>query len=106
MAKYMLRAGYSREGLSGLLKEGGSGRRAALSETIEAAGGTLEAFYYAFGESDLYMIADLPDDASAAAVSLAISAVGAIHVSITVLITPETVDEAVARSVSYRAPGA
>ena len=106
MAKYMLRASYSREGLSGLLTEGGSGRRAALSETIEAAGGTLEAFYYAFGESDLYMIADLPDDASAAAVSLAISAVGAIRVSITVLIAPETVDEAVAKSVSYRAPGA
>ena len=106
MAKYLLRAGYSREGLSGLIQEGGTGRRAALSETIEGAGGTLEAFYYAFGECDLYMIADLPDDASAAAVSLAISAVGAIDVTITVLVTPETPDAAVAKNVSYRPPGA
>lgn len=102
----MLRAGYSREGLAGLIREGGTGRRAALTETIEGAGGTLESFYYAFGECDLYMIADLPDDASAAAVSLAISAVGAIDVSITVLVTPETLDAAVAKNVSYRPPGA
>ncbi len=106
MAKYMLRAGYSREGLAGLIREGGTGRRAALTETIEGAGGTLESFYYAFGECDLYMIADLPDDASAAAVSLAISAVGAIDVNITVLVTPETLDAAVAKNVSYRPPGA
>ncbi len=106
MAKYLLRAGYSRDGLAGLIKEGGSGRRDALEETIAGVGGTLDAFYYAFGECDLYMIADLPDNASAAAVSLAVSSVGAIDVNITVLLTPETVDEAVAKSVSYRPPGA
>ena len=106
MAKYLLRAGYSRDGLAGLIKEGGTRRREALSETIGSVGGRLEAFYYAFGECDLYMIADLPDDASAAAVSLAISSVGAINVTITVLLTPETVDEAIAKSVPYRSPGA
>ena len=106
MAKYLIRANYTRSGLTGLLKEGGTGRRRALGETIEGMGGTLEAFYYAFGDCDLYLIADLPDEATAAAVSLNIGAAGALDVSVTVLVSPETVDEAVAKAVPYRLPGA
>ena len=106
MGKYMFQASYTQAGLTGLLKEGGTKRRAALAGTIEGAGGTLESFYYAFGKSDLYITADLPDDATATAVSLNIGAAGALSVSITVLVAPETVDEAVAKTVSYRAPGA
>ena len=68
MAKYLIRANYTRSGLTGLLKEGGTGRRRALGETIEGMGGTLEAFYYAFGDCDLYLIAELPDEATATAV--------------------------------------
>ena len=106
MAKYMLLANYTQQGLAGLLKEGGSGRRKALTKTVEGVGGTVEAMYYAFGDCDLYLIVDLPDDTSAAALSLAIGAAGALDVSVTVLVTPETIDEAVAKSVPYRAPGA
>lgn len=106
MGKYLFQASYTQAGIAGLLKEGGSGRRAALTETIEAAGGTLESLYYAFGKTDLYITADLPDDATATAVSLNIGAAGALSVSITVLVSPETVDEAIGKSVSYRAPGA
>lgn len=69
-------------------------------------GGSLESFYYAFGKDDLFIIADLPDDAAATAVSLALGAAGALTVSVTVLVTAETVDEAIARSVPYRPPGA
>ncbi|MCY3839563.1 MAG: GYD domain-containing protein [Gammaproteobacteria bacterium] len=105
MAKYMLRANYTQEGLGGLLKEGGSGRRRALTQTVEGVGGTLEAMYYAFGDCDLYLIVDLPDETSAAALSLAIGAAGALDLKITVLVTPETIDQAVAKSVTYRAPG-
>ncbi len=106
MGKYLIRANYTQSGLAGLLKEGGSRRRAALAQTIEGAGGTLESLYYAFGGSDLYITADLPDDATATAVSLSVGAAGALNVDITVLITPETVDEAIKKNISYRAPGA
>ena len=106
MGKYLIRANYTQAGLAGLLKEGGSRRKEALAQTIEGAGGTLESLYYAFGDCDLYITADLPDDATATAISLAIGAAGALSVGITVLITPETVDEAVGKNIAYRAPGA
>ncbi len=106
MGKYLLQASYTQEGLAGLSKEGGTSRRAALTETIEGVGGSLESFYYAFGKDDLFIIAGLPDDAAATAVSLALGAAGALTVSVTVLVTAETVDEAIARSVPYRPPGA
>lgn len=106
MGKYLLQASYTQEGLAGLVKEGGTSRRAALAEAIEGAGGSLESLYYAFGKTDLIITADLPDDAAATAVSLAIGSAGALSVSVTVLVTPETVDQAVAMNVPYRPPGA
>lgn len=106
MAKYMFRTSYTQSGLKGLLAEGGTGREAALRETIEGAGGSLEGFYYAFGDCDLYLIAELPDEAAATALSLNIAAAGALTVSVTVLITPETVDQAIRQSIPYRLPGA
>ena len=105
MPKYLFRASYSREGVNGLLEVGGSSRANALQESVGSVGGTLEAFYYAFGDDDLIMIADLPDDAAATALSLRISAVGAIAVKTTVLLDPTVVDEAITRSVSYTPPG-
>ncbi len=106
MGKYLIQANYTQSGLAGLLKEGGTSRRAALTQTVEGVGGSLESLYYAFGRSDVYIIADLPDDATATALSLAVGAAGALTVDITVLITPETVDEAIKKNVPYRAPGA
>ena len=106
MGKYMFHTTYTAKGLVGLLKEGGSRRRQALTQTIEAMGGSVEGLYYAFGDTDLYIIADLPDDATATAVSLNIANAGALNIRATVLITPETVDEAVKKKVPYRPPGA
>ncbi len=106
MAKYMFQSKYTATGLVGLLKEGGSRRREALVQTIEGMGGTVEGFYYGFGDTDLYLIADLPDDATATAVSLNIANAGALDIKATVLVTPETVDEAVKKEVPYRPPGA
>ncbi len=106
MGKYMFHTTYTGKGLVGLLKEGGSRRRQALTDTIEAMGGSVEGFYYAFGDTDLYVICDLPDDATATAVSLNIANAGALNIRATVLVTPETVDEAVKKKVPYRPPGA
>ncbi len=105
MPKYLAHCNYVGEGVKGLLKEGGSSRRAVVEKLVGSVGGTVEAFYYAFGETDLYVIADLPDNVSMTALALLVAASGAITIKTTVLITPEEVDEAVKKTPSYRAPG-
>ena len=105
MAKYLWQANYVGEGLKGLLKEGGSSRRAVVEKIIDSMGGKLEVFYYAFGDTDLYGIADMPDNVSAAAFALTIAASGAVTLKTTVLMTPEEIDKAVKKTPSYRAPG-
>jgi uncharacterized protein with GYD domain len=105
MPKYLFQSNYTSEGMKGLLKEGATARRAAIEKLAASLGGTLEAFYYAFGETDLYTIVDVPDNASAAAAVLTVGAGGAATVKTAVLMTPEEVDEATKKSPSYRRPG-
>jgi uncharacterized protein with GYD domain len=105
MAKYLIQANYSAEGVKGLLKSGGSSRRAAIEELMSSVGGKVEAFYFAFGETDAIVIADLPDNVAAAASSLIANSSGAVSVKATVLLTPEEIDQATKKTVSYRAPG-
>ena len=104
MPKYLFQASYTREGLGGLVTEGAAGRREMAENLAASLGGSVEAFYYAFGDSDLYAIADLPDDAAAAAVSLSVGASGTASIKTTVLVTPETIDEAIARTTDYQPP--
>jgi uncharacterized protein with GYD domain len=103
--KYLVQASYVGEGVKGLLKEGGSSRRAAVEKLFGSVGGKVEAFYYAFGDTDLFVIADVPDNVSAAALSLTVNAAGAATTKITVLLTAEEIDAAAKKTVSYRAPG-
>ena len=105
MPKYLVQASYVGEGLQGLLKEGGSSRKKTVETVIKGMGGTLESFYYAFGEYDVFGIADMPDNVTAAAFSLAVNASGAIKARTTVLMTPEEVDQAAKKTVDYRPPG-
>ncbi|MGQ0733391.1 MAG: GYD domain-containing protein [Acidobacteriota bacterium] len=106
MPKFLIKASYTAEGTKGLLKEGGSGRRATIQKLVEGLGGKVEAFYYAYGEDDAFVITDLPDATSGLAVSLAANASGAVKLATVPLITPEEVDAACKKSVSYKAPGA
>jgi uncharacterized protein with GYD domain len=105
MAKYLWKANYVGEGLKGLLKEGGTSRRAVVEKMVKSMGGKLEVFYYAFGETDVYAIADMPDNISTAAFSLTIAASGAVTLNTTVLMTPEEMDQAAKKTPSYRPPG-
>ena len=105
MPKYLVQGNYVGDGIKGLLKEGGSGRRAAVEQLARSMGGTVEGLYYAFGESDVYLIVDMPDNASMAATTLVANASGAVTVKTTVLMTPEEIDEAVQKTPDYRAPG-
>ncbi|MFN2124323.1 MAG: GYD domain-containing protein [Candidatus Promineifilaceae bacterium] len=105
MPKYLFEASYTAEGLKGLLKDGGSKRRKDLKEAVKEMGGTLEAIYFAFGDEDVFSIVDLPDNVSATAIALAITASGAVRIKTVVLLTPEEVDQATKKTVKYRAPG-
>jgi uncharacterized protein with GYD domain len=105
MPKYLIQASYTGDGTKGLMKEGGSKRRATVDANVKSAGGTLEAFYFAFGEADVFVIVDFPDNATAAALSMAINATGAVALKTHVLLTPEEIDQATKKSVKYRAPG-
>jgi uncharacterized protein with GYD domain len=102
----MVHVSYTTEGVRGLRKEGGSARRAASQKLLESVGGKLEAYYYAFGPSDVVALIDVPDNASAFATALTTIASGAVKTNTTVLLTPEEVDQAVKKTVSYRPPGA
>ena len=104
MPRYLIQASYTCEGVKGLLSEGGTARRDAAASLVESVGGKLEAFYFAFGEDDVVAIFEAPSNADAAAVSLA-AAGGGVSIRTHVLLTPEEIDEAAKKSVSYRPPG-
>ncbi|HET6557153.1 MAG TPA: GYD domain-containing protein [Prolixibacteraceae bacterium] len=106
MRKYLIKGTYNPDGTKGLIQEGGSGRKTAIEKMLADMGGRVEAFYFAFGEDDVILIVELPDDITAVAVGLRVNAAGLVRISMTVLISPEDIDAASKKSVSYRAPGA
>ena len=105
MKKILIKASYTSDGIKGLLKVGGTSRKQAIEKMFNDLGGKLEAFYYAFGETDVYVIAEVPNTTVATAVSLNINSTGLVSISTTILINPEEVDEATQISVGYRSPG-
>lgn len=105
MTKYLFQANYVGEGIKGLMREGGSKRRAAVDDALKSVGGSVESFYYAFGETDVVGVFDIPDQASAAALSLMVNSTGAVNLHLTPLMTPADIDEAAKKTPTYRAPG-
>ncbi len=105
MPKYLVTGNYRPEGVAGLMQEGGTRRLAAATAAFESVGGSVDCFYYAFGDTDVVGICDCPDDASAAAVSFMINASGAVSITLKPLLTVADVDAAAAKTPSYRPPG-
>lgn len=105
MAKFLIEASYTAEGLKGLLREKAASRKAVVSKMVKELGGKVEAFYWALGERDAVVILDLPDIATATALALAVSSTGMVHTKTTVLMTGDEVDDALAKTVTYRPPG-
>lgn len=105
MAKYLVKASYTAEGVKGVQSAGGTSRRDVVAKMAEGLGGSLESFYFGFGDADAYVVLDLPDNRSAAAASIAVNATGAVAAEVVVLLTPEDVDAAAQLSVDYRPPG-
>ncbi|HTE26730.1 GYD domain-containing protein [Flavitalea sp.] len=106
MNKFLIKGVYNSDGMKGLMQEGGTGRKNAIEKMLAAIGGKVESFYYAFGEADVYLIVELPDEIAAAAVGLKVNAAGLVRISMTGLISPDDIDAATKQSVNYRAPGA
>lgn len=106
MSKYLITGSYAADGVKGLMQEGGTKRLAAATAAIESVGGSIDSFYYAFGDDDVVGICDFPDAASAAAVSMLINSSGLVSLTLTPLLTVEQMDEAAGKTPSYRPPGA
>ena len=105
MPKYLVQGSYTPQGVDGIRAKGGSTRRDAVAATAEGLGGSLDSFYFALGENDVFAVIDLPDNEAATAIALTVNASGAIAIRTTVLLTPEEVDAAAQRAVEYRPPG-
>jgi uncharacterized protein with GYD domain len=105
MAKFLISASYTAEGLRGLQRDKASGRRQSVTTAVEGMGGKVECFYNALGEDDAYVIVELPDNITAAALGIAVSAAGLARTRTTVLLTVDEVDQALAKTVNYRPPG-
>lgn len=105
MPKYLIQGSYTTEGTKGVLKDGGTARRRAAEQGIKSVGGKIEAFYFAFGDADVYAIIDVPDAVSALAVSMVLNSTGAVNLRTTVLVTPEEMDRATKKTVRYTPPG-
>ncbi len=105
MTKYLFEANYVGDGIKGLMREGGTKRREALTEALSSVGGTLESFYYAFGDIDVLGVFEVPEQSDAAALSLMVNSTGSVDVRLKPLMTPEDIDEAAKKTPSYRAPG-
>ncbi len=106
MPKYLMKASFTPEGIKGVLKDGGTSRRAVVDQSVASVGGKVEAFYFAFGPADTYTIVDLPSNADMAALAATVAATGAVKIETVVLLTPQEIDEASKKKVSYRRPGA
>ena len=105
MPRYLLKVSYTLEGVRGLTAKGGSARRKVAEAAAKSVGGKLESFDFAFGGTDVYAIADMPDHAAAAALALGVTAGGGAAVRTVVLLSPEEIDEASKKTVDYVPPG-
>ncbi len=104
MSKFLLRASYLAEGVTELLRDGGTDRRSTIEGLVRSVGGTVEAFYYGLGDGDVYAIAEFPDNATAIAVSASVDAAGAVDVAAVPVVTPEEIGEAKEMAVGVRPP--
>jgi uncharacterized protein with GYD domain len=106
MPKYMFHGTYTATGAAGVLKDGGTGRMAAIEALATSLGGSIQSMDWATGADDFYLVCVLPDSKAAAAVSLTVGASGAVRIASSELFSAADVDEIVARRGTYRAPGA
>ena len=105
MAKYLFYGSYTTKGYKELLSEGGTRRAEAVRQAAESLGGSLEAFYFSFGENDFYVVVNLPDNVNATAFTLTGNTSDSFSMKTITLLTPQMLDESLMLKVNYRFPG-
>jgi uncharacterized protein with GYD domain len=105
MPRFLFIGNYSPQGSKAILAAGGTSRRAAIEKMCAELGGRLETFDFALGSDDVYTIAELPDQRTATAVSLAVNASGVVSLRTVALVTPEEMDAAGQVHANYQPPG-
>ena len=107
MPHFLLQASYTAQGVSGLVSSP-EDRSAVIRQLVEGAGGKVESMYYAFGDFDVVVVLELPDNVAMTALSMVAGASGAVtNLKTTVLIPISAGVEAArkAAGISYRPPG-
>ena len=105
MGKYLFKVSYTADGLRGVMKEGAEHRVGFISKMAADMGGSLESFHFAFGDTDAYVICEIPDDESAAAIAMAVASSGTGSMETVKLLTPDQVDKARGINTGYQPPG-
>ncbi len=106
MARYLFKVSYSADGMKGVMKEGAENRATFIAKMAADVGGSLESFDFAFGETDAYVVCDLTDDETAAAIAMGVGASGTGSIETVKLLSPAQIDRARGITTGYRAPGA
>jgi uncharacterized protein with GYD domain len=109
MAKYAFFFTYSSEAWARMMKSPGD-RTAAVRQLTESVGGRLESAYWMFGAHDGFVVADVPDSVSAAAVSVAVGSSGSFkHLETHELLTQDQLGQVLSRASdstkAYQPPG-
>ncbi len=107
MAKFLMQATYTPEGVQGLIKDGPKKREAAVKALLKSGGGKLESIHWGIGADEVFMVVDMPDNLAAARVSAVVSAAGYVTLSATPLLTAAELDKALTsgKGVKYAVPG-
>ena len=105
MSKYLIKANYNSDGAAGLAAKGGTARRDAVGKMLADVGGSIECFYYAWGDVDAYLVVDVPSDEAMVGIALSVNKSGATTITTTPLLTPEQIDEAASSAPEYTPPG-
>lgn len=105
MSKYLIKANYNSDGAAGLAAKGGTARRDAVGKMLADVGGSIECFYYAWGDVDAYLVVDVPSDEAMVGIALSVNKSGATTITTTPLLTPEQVDAAATTAPGYTPPG-
>ncbi len=108
MPLYMIQARFTSEAWTALYASQ-TDRREVLSKMLEGAGGRLIDYYFSFGDSDVVVITEAPDNVTAASAVIAIARAGAVtDVRTTVLMSYDEGIEALklSGSMAYSPPEA
>ncbi len=105
MSKYLIKANYNSDGAAGLAAKGGTARRDAVGKMLADVGGSIDCFYYAWGDVDAYLVVDVPSDEAMVGIALSVNKSGATTITTTPLLTPEQVDAAATTAPGYTPPG-